>query len=298
MTAFAFDTWFATYRRAVDGKLDLILQAAASEPDCPRELGAAMRYTLMGGGKRLRPLLVLAAARACGKPEELGLGAGCALELIHAYSLIHDDLPAMDDDDMRRGLPACHRAFGEGMAILAGDALLTHAFWVLADEISADLLPRAVTIVSMAAGPRGMVGGQADDIRPGEGRPTIAGVEFIHARKTGALFRAALQLGGLLAGAGPSERDALDDGGKALGLAFQIADDLLAFAGDSKSLGRPADSDEKNLRSTYPGAAGASAAGQRARELLAQANAALRIFGPRKDALSGIAGMVEKRITN
>jgi len=296
MTAFSFDSWFTTHRRAIDQKLDAILQAATIEPECPGDLGAAMRYALMGGGKRLRPLLVLAAVRACGRPEELGLGAGCALELIHAYSLIHDDLPAMDDDDMRRGRPSCHRAFGEAVAILAGDALLTHAFRVLADEIAADLLPRAVSMVSGAAGPLGMVGGQADDIRQTQEKPAIQAVEFIHARKTGALFRAALQLGGLLARASDREGEALDSCGKALGLAFQIADDLLAFVGDSASLGRPADSDERNLRSTYPHLAGAETARLRAGELLAEAQAALDIFGPRKDALAGIAGMIEKRL--
>jgi len=214
VTSFDLDQYRQLWKPRIDAVLSQILDDIGE--GCPDVLREAMRHALLGGGKRLRPILCIAAARACGGDEEAALRPGCALEMIHAYSLVHDDLPAMDDDDVRRGQPACHKAFGEAAAILAGDALLTHAFYVLAQTA-----PAAVALVSEAAGPAGMVGGQADDVRGG------GEVESIHLRKTAAMFQAAVGLGGMVAGASPAQLQALAGYGRALGLAFQLTDDLL-----------------------------------------------------------------------
>jgi geranylgeranyl diphosphate synthase, type II len=295
MTRFDIDGYRNQWQPEIDSALEGILDALTREPGCPAELARAMKYAVLGGGKRLRPLLCLGAARACGIREKPALMAGCAVELVHSYSLVHDDLPAMDDDDFRRGQPSCHKAFGEAVAILAGDALLTHAFQVLALGVPSRVSAQAVALLATAAGPVGMVGGQVDDVR---NTPvgSASDVEFIHVRKTAALMMAAVKLGGLAAGAPLQQMEALGSFGQTLGLAFQIADDLLALEGDEKRLGRPAGSDQIHERRTHPLVTGPETSRQRAQELVQQAIALLEPFGDAAAALSGIAVLVETRI--
>src|SRR4051794_1546614 len=218
-------------RERVDAHLDRLL---APTPGCPAELLEAMRYSLLAPGKRLRPLLVLMAAEACGGKAADGLAAGCAAEMIHTYSLIHDDLPAMDDDDLRRGLPTCHVKFSEATAILAGDALLTLAFQVLAESYPPATAAGCCADLARAGGAAGMVGGQMDDLgweRADQPRPRLLSeLEFLHTRKTGALIRSCLRLGARVAHANRAEGvpagllERLDGYGRCLGLAFQITD--------------------------------------------------------------------------
>ena len=265
------------YRKLWKPRIDAVLAEILGElgEGCPDILQKAMRHAVLGGGKRLRPILCIAATRACGGEEDLALRPGCALELIHAYSLVHDDLPAMDDDDVRRGQPACHKAFGEAIAILSGDALLTHAFYLLAESV-----PAAVAMVSKAAGPLGMVGGQVDDVG-GEGRErSVEEIESIHSRKTAAMFQAAVGLGGLLAGASGEQLEALSAYGRALGMAYQVTDDLLDQAGD---------------KHTHPMVAGTGASRERVAVLVQEAITALGPLGGQADALQSIAGFVGKR---
>ena len=212
---------------------------------CPDHLREAIRYSLLAPGKRLRPMLVLMAAEACGGSLSAAMPAACAVEMIHAYSLIHDDLPAMDDDDLRRGRPTCHKVFGEAMAILAGDGLLSLAFQVLAEGIRPPTVAAACcAALAEASGPCQLVGGQADDIaadRAGLETDAIRDrehLESIHARKTGAMIRVSLRLGGMTAGAAPEPLQALDEYGRRLGLAFQITDDLLDVRSTEESMGK------------------------------------------------------------
>jgi geranylgeranyl diphosphate synthase type II len=295
MDSFDLDGYRTRWQPRIDEELSDILERLGREPGCPAELLNAMRHAVLHGGKRLRPLLCLAAVRAAGGEESLAIRAACALELIHAYSLVHDDLPAMDDDDFRRGQPACHRAFGEALAILAGDGLQTLAFGVLVEGVPPHLAAQAVSLASSRAGATGMVGGQADDVCEVDRPPTAEDVEFIHSRKTGAMFEMATRLGGLLAGADEQQLEALSLYGRSLGLAFQIVDDLLAWRGDQDQLGKPTSSDADRGRRTHPGIAGEAASGQRARSLVQEALAALEIFKDRADALRGIAEFVEER---
>ncbi|NMB75478.1 MAG: polyprenyl synthetase family protein [Myxococcales bacterium] len=291
----AGEAWLSEQRQRVEETLASIIDGLTS-PDCPERLRRAMRYSLEGGGKRLRPLLCLAALRAAGGTHPRAVEAACSLELLHTYSLIHDDLPAMDDDELRRGRPTCHRAFDEGLAILAGDGLLTLAFEVLARAAGPELAGEATLLLSAAAGPAGLVGGQADDLTPMTQAPTIAEVESIHRRKTGALMRAALGLGGLLAHAPESSRIALQKFGEALGLAFQIADDCLAESGDARTLGKDPRTDRERGRRTHPLAAGLEDSRRRGEELLAEAEAALAQLPGLTDALSSILAKVKKRL--
>ncbi|MBW1807650.1 MAG: polyprenyl synthetase family protein [Deltaproteobacteria bacterium] len=295
MPDFDLQAYSASWQPVIDIDLEEILAEISASRQCPAELAAAMQQAVLGGGKRLRPLLVLAAARACGVDERRAVLAGCALELIHAYSLVHDDLPSMDDDDFRRGKPSCHKAFSEAMAILTGDALLTHAFDVLSRGVEAEQLQRAVGLISRAAGPLGMVAGQADDIRRVKQPLSVEEVEFNHARKTGAMFTAAVELGGVVARADDDQIKALSAYGRALGLAFQIVDDLLAHRGDQQSLGRPTGSDEANLRQTHPAIAGLENSRSRVKLLIEEAERELAIFGDPADALLGIADFVRQR---
>jgi geranylgeranyl diphosphate synthase type II len=264
---------------------------------CPARLAMAMRHSVLGGGKRLRPVLCLMAAEACGGEPEAALPAACALELVHTYSLIHDDLPAMDDDDLRRGRPTCHKAFDEATAILAGDGLLTLAFELVAREVqppSAAL--RCVRILAEAAGPSGMVAGQMADLQA-EGRTaagsrpegTLAELEAIHRRKTGALLRAPLRMGAAIAEAPEPCAEALDRYGKAVGLAFQIVDDLLDVQGDEAKLGKRVGKDSELGKWTYPRFLGVDGSRRRARQLADEAIAALEPFGPRGERLRGLA---------
>jgi geranylgeranyl diphosphate synthase, type II len=272
----------------------------AIEPDtgeaCPARLAMAMRHSVLGGGKRLRPVLCLMAAEACGGNRESALPAACALELVHTYSLIHDDLPAMDDDDLRRGRPTCHKEFDEATAILAGDGLLTLAFEIVAREVSpGSAALRCVQVLAEAAGPAGMVAGQMADLQA-EGRTeghhverTLAALESIHRRKTGALLRAPLRMGAIIAGAPASHADALDVYGKAVGLAFQIVDDLLDIQGDETKLGKRVGKDSELGKWTYPRFLGVDGSRRRAQQLAEEAVAALEPLGPRAEILRSLA---------
>jgi len=262
-------TWLAEQRKRVDATLDELMPPATHEP---ASIHAAMRYSLFAGGKRLRPILALAAARACGGDPSAVLPAACALEMIHTYSLIHDDLPAMDDDDLRRGQPTCHKQFGEGLAILAGDALLTYAFETLAHPRGGDQLAATlVREIAEAVGTGGMVGGQVADLENEGGTPTAELVESIHRRKTGALILVSVRVGGLVAGADRGELEALTRYGRQAGLAFQIADDILDETSDAATMGKATGKDADAGKLTYPRAVGIEAARAKARALADEA---------------------------
>jgi len=263
------DAWLAARRDRVDAALDRFI---SSLTDAPATLTAAMRYSLLAGGKRLRPMLVLAASEACGRrlglapelAEALALPAACAIELIHTYSLIHDDLPSMDNDSLRRGRPTSHIVHGEALAILAGDALLTEAFTLLArdravDGVAAQALTerrlQVVRILAEAAGAVGMVGGQVLDLQaavPGAEPLDRTSLAAMHARKTGALIRGAALAGAVIAGADRAMADAVSAYGVSIGLAFQIVDDILDVEGASAELGKTAGKDAAAGKPTYP----------------------------------------------
>jgi geranylgeranyl diphosphate synthase type II len=287
-------------RRRVDEALTTYLPEVDANPAtaCPARLAMAMRHSVLGGGKRLRPVLCVMAVEACGGALEAALPAACALEMVHTYSLIHDDLPAMDDDDLRRGRPTCHKAFDEATAILAGDGLLTLAFEVVAREVRpGQAALRCVRILAEAAGPSGMLAGQMADLEAegrteAEGRPaeaTLAALEAIHRRKTGALLRAPLSMGAAIAEAPEPCAEALDRYGTAVGLAFQIVDDLLDVQGDESKLGKRVGKDSELGKWTYPRFLGVDGSRRRARQLAEEAVAALELFGPRGDSLRGLA---------
>lgn len=269
---------FLKFSDAMRGRIDAALDRYTEPADgLPDGLRAAIRHSLLAPAKRLRPLLVLMAAEACGCSWERALPAACAVEMIHTYSLIHDDLPAMDDDDMRRGLPSCHARFGEAAAILAGDALLALAFDVLARDLPEPRLAAECTaILAQAAGGTALVGGQFDDLTCEGSAGDVELLERIHARKTGALFLASLHMGGAIAEAGPDQRAALETFGRKLGLAFQIVDDLLDLRGDESTLGKRTGKDAERGKLTFPGLLGADASWLRAQELIAQAREAAR----------------------
>ena len=279
-------------RRRVDESLDRFLPADDDDDHpCPVQLTKAMRYSLLGGGKRLRPILAMMAAEACGADPAEALPCGCAVEMVHTYSLIHDDLPAMDDDDLRRGRPTCHKAFDEATAILAGDGLLTLAFETIVRYTRPpEAAARCVGILAAAAGPSGMVGGQMADLQA-EGRRdgTVALLESIHRRKTGALLRAPLTMGAVVAGASELQVEALDRYGRAVGLAFQIVDDLLDVQGDEVKLGKRVRKDSELGKWTYPGLLGIEASRAKARGLADEAMAALDVFGDRSAHLRALA---------
>lgn len=277
--------------------LDMIEQYLAHLPWDEDTLNQSMHYSLMGGGKRIRPVLALAAAEVVGGNPEKILSAAVALELIHTYSLIHDDLPAMDNDDYRRGRLSNHKVFGEANAILAGDALLTYAFELLADPVMGDpeRKLRVIREVAVAAGKAGMVGGQAADMA-GEGQMlTRKELEEIHKAKTGALLTVSVRLGSILAGGTEQQVKDLTDYAKALGLAFQIKDDILDVVGDSKKLGKPAGSDQRQGKVTYVSLLGLAGAERQLHEQILQAQTALQSLDNRAIFLSELAAYIEKR---
>lgn len=257
----------------------------------------AMEYSLTSPGKRIRPILVLAAAEAIGADPGPLLPFACAAEMVHTYSLIHDDLPAMDDDDLRRGRPTNHKVFGEAVAVLAGDALLTEAFAVLSADcgLAAERRLAAIRELAVAAGAEGMVGGQTADILAEGAEADPRRVESIHRRKTGALLRACVRIGAILAGADARALASLSAYGEAIGLAFQIADDLLDELGDTQVTGKSAQRDRERGKSTYPAALGIERARQLLRELLEQGLAALGEFGASAEPLREIARRVVER---
>ena len=283
----------AERRRRVDGALERWLPV---QGDHPPKVHEAMRYSVFAGGKRLRPILALLACEAVGGDPENAMPAAAALEMIHTYSLIHDDLPAMDDDDYRRGRRTCHRVYGEAIAILAGDALLTHAFRVLADAESARVRPddrlRIVAEIAEAAGSRGMVGGQAMDILA-EGReidhPTL---QYLHTHKTGALIRASVRVGAIAGGASEEQLGAITRYGERVGLAFQIVDDILDIEGSSTEMGKTAGSDLRRKKATYPAVMGLEESRRQATRFLAEAKGALPLLGEKAASLLELADFV------
>ncbi|MEQ1438676.1 farnesyl diphosphate synthase [Fontimonas sp. SYSU GA230001] len=281
-------------------RLEAALQRALPPHDhYPARLHEAMRYACEGG-KRLRPLLVYLAGDVLGLDSPRLDSAACAVELIHVYSLVHDDLPAMDDDDLRRGRPTTHKAYDEATAILVGDALQALAFQLLAGDaspgLSAEQRVRMIAILAEAAGSRGMVGGQAVDLDSEHRHLTLAELEALHIHKTGALIRACLRLACAAADRlGDAEREALDRYGKCIGLAFQIQDDVLDVEGNSATLGKTAGKDTASGKSTYPAILGLPTARARADELFAQARAALQVFGARAAPLLDFADHIRTR---
>jgi geranylgeranyl pyrophosphate synthase len=303
----ALESYLTARRAEIDAALVAYLP---TPPDSPAVVAEAMRYSVVAGGKRLRPVLTLTAADAIGGPEAraLALPAACAIEMIHTYSLIHDDLPAMDDDTMRRGRATLHVVAGDGMAILAGDGLQAEAFLLLAREpisTEPDILLRKLRVierVAEAAGARGMVGGQAIDLdaaRPGPRRMPAAmqpsDVEQMHARKTGALIRAATVAGALMAGASDTIVRAIDGYAAEIGLAFQIVDDVLDVDAESATLGKTAGKDAAAGKPTYPSIYGLERSRALARECLERANAALASASLERSHLAGIADWIVHR---
>ncbi|WP_166825140.1 polyprenyl synthetase family protein [Thalassoroseus pseudoceratinae] len=292
---------------------DALKQAVSPEKlqpsDVPERLRSAMEYSLLAGGKRLRPVLVLLGCDACGGNWEDALPAACAVEMIHTYSLIHDDLPSMDNDDIRRGRPTCHRQFDDATAILAGDALLTLAFETMATEIADPAVAaRCCQTLAQASGAAGMVGGQMADLA-GEGRfdderpeqfqddpeAAVTHLEAIHRRKTGALLANSLKLGGIVARASTEQLDSLTIYGNSVGLAFQIADDVLDVVGSAQELGKGVRKDADLGKLTYPSVLGLDASRDRAETLIETAERAVAGFGSRQNALIGLARFVLER---
>ncbi len=260
-------------------------------------LAEAMRYSLMAGGKRLRPNLCLAASEAVGGSPEVALPVACAIEMIHTYSLIHDDLPAMDDDQLRRGKPTCHVAFDEATAILAGDALLTLSFQVLAsmETIRPERHLEVIRIIASAAGPLAMVQGQMLDMQS-EGRTlTREQLQHLHGLKTGAMIEAALVTGAMVAGASSTKVDAIREYGQALGLAFQVVDDILNVEGDPAVMGKAAGTDRIRRKNSYPDLLGLEKSREFAQNLIRTAVEAIAGFGFEAEALRAIAGYVVER---
>jgi geranylgeranyl diphosphate synthase type II len=284
----------------VESELAQLLQAGDG---CPATLAEAMRYSTLAPGKRLRPILVLLAAEGAGGKIKDALPAACAVEMVHVYSLIHDDLPAMDNDDLRRGLPTCHKKFGEALAILAGDALLTLSFQVLAERYPAATAAACCRELARGAGACGMVGGQVEDLAwedaasPDRER-TPAALENIHARKTGALFRACLRIGVQVAQAGNADAELLerlDAYGKAFGLVFQITDDLLDVESTTAQTGKRVQKDAARGKLTYPSFWGVDESRRRARLLCEQASERLRPLGAAARKLEQLVWFILQR---
>jgi geranylgeranyl diphosphate synthase type II len=288
--------WMDSDRRQVDAALKRLLPRSGAVPATVRR---AMAYSLFPGGKRLRPVLALEACRVVGGRLREVLPAAAAIEMIHTYSLVHDDLPALDNDDLRRGRAASHRMFGEAMAILAGDALLTHAFEILAtapgSHSDAARRVRAIAALARAAGVTGMIAGQVLDLEA-EGRPfSLPGLERIHRGKTGALIRASLELGGILGGGRASEVRALCEYGAWVGLAFQIVDDVLDLEGSTEGLGKSVGKDARDRKATFPALLGVPASKRRAERAARAAVVALRPFGSRAARLADLARFIVER---
>lgn len=264
----------------------------------PEKLMAAMRHGVFNGGKRLRPFLLMESAALFGVEDEAALRVAAALECIHCYSLIHDDLPAMDDDDLRRGQPTVHRAFDEATAILAGDSLLTFAFDIIAGEATALPPERKTELVlnlARAAGPGGMAGGQALDLAAEESRPDEAGIIRLQAMKTGALIRFACEAGAIIAGAPADDRERLGEFGSAIGLAFQLVDDLLDVTANAETMGKATGKDEAAGKATLVALHGIEWAGQQLKGLIGQAHELLEPYGERAAMLKSAASFIATR---
>ncbi|MGH0564778.1 (2E,6E)-farnesyl diphosphate synthase [Bacillus cereus] len=291
----AFDTFLKESKTFVEEKL----VSYANELQCPNVLREAMAYSLEAGGKRLRPLLLFATLQAFSKEKNLGVGAACALEMIHTYSLVHDDLPCMDDDDLRRGKPTNHKVFGEAMAVLAGDGLLTYAFQVIMayeqKEISAEKKVRLVLELAKAAGPEGMVGGQVADMEAEGKQLTIDELEYIHKHKTGKLLEFAVLAGSILSDATEEQEEKLLEFAKYIGLAFQIRDDILDVEGTEEEIGKPIGSDVSNEKSTYTTLFTVDRAKDILEETIAKAKDAIGSLQLQDEYLLSICDLIAKR---
>ena len=282
--------------QAVNDTLAQMLQT--SQPD--ETISKAMKYSLMAGGKRIRPVLCLAASEAVGGRPKDAMRAACALEMVHTYSLIHDDLPAMDDDELRRGKPTCHVAFGEATAILAGDALLTMAFEILAsvpfeNGDQADKWLQVIQIIASSAGSRGMIQGQMLDIAAEGSQLNVDDLESIHRLKTGALIEASLQCGALLAEADKDQQRLLKTYARNIGLAFQVTDDILNVEGNPALMGKAVGTDRLNKKNTYPSLLGLDASKQFAQKLIRLALQALEVFDNKAEPLRALATYIIER---
>lgn len=289
-----FSRYWSARQKKVDAALNRFLPSAGTRP---KTIHQAMRYSIFAGGKRLRPVICLATAEVLrGKPDN-ALPLACAVECIHTYSLIHDDLPAMDNDDFRRGKPTSHKVYGEGMAILAGDGLLTIAFEMIARAKASSRYTHADYVKELAAasGSQGMVGGQVADLE-GEGKKiTPKDLRYIHENKTAALIAGSIRLGAMSANATPAQLKYLTDFGQSLGLAFQVIDDILDVTQTSEKLGKSAGKDVKAQKATYPALLGLDQAKKEADRLTAKARAALKPFGKNAAPLEAIAAYLLKR---
>jgi len=294
-------SYFESRCKMVDQALNHYLDSTRSQPEIIHE---AMRYSIFAGGKRLRPVLVLAAAECCGAKPEIALPTAAAMELIHTYSLVHDDLPAMDDDDLRRGRPTNHKVYGEAIAILAGDALLTKAFELISKNakirgVSSKAVSDVVGQIAHGSGTFGMIGGQVVDIQMEGGKWQKRNghtdiLNYIHRHKTAALIRTSLQAGATLAGASPAQVAYFTAYGEKIGLAFQIADDILDVAGNKALLGKKG-SDRSNRKLTYPAIFGLETSRKKARDLVRGAKRALAPFGKRGWVLDRLADYIVER---
>ena len=274
--------------------VDSFLKEYFSSPSTPSILGESVTYSLFAGGKRIRPILCLAAYEACDGDSEDILPFASSIELIHTYSLIHDDLPAMDNDDLRRGKPTNHKVFGEGMAILAGDGLLTEAFYMMSNSLSNKnikntALIRAIKEISFVSGIHGMVGGQAQDLIAENSEPDKETLSFIHKHKTGSLISGSLRAGAILANCTKPSLSAITRYGENIGLAFQVIDDILDIEGDTAELGKTAGSDERKKKMTYPALYGIEQSREKAGELISEAIFAIKDFSGKAEPLREIA---------
>jgi len=295
LTRMDLERYLSEAKAAVDGALDRLLPAESEEP---RTIHSAMRYSVFAGGKRVRPILVLAAGESVGGARETLLCLGSAIELLHTYSLIHDDLPALDNDDLRRGRPTCHKVFGEAMAILAGDSLLTRSYQVLTELPGVSESTRLAIIreIAYATGTvNGMIGGQVVDLEAEGKEITPPLLDYIHRSKTGALLAACPRSAALAAGAKPAQVDRLMAFGRKIGLAFQIVDDILDITGSSADLGKTAGKDQKVKKATYPALYGIQASRDKARELISSAILDLSDFGQSAEPLRCLAQFIFER---
>jgi geranylgeranyl diphosphate synthase type II len=286
--------YLGSRRKEVDRALDRYLPKASAKP---QTIHKAMRYSLFAGGKRLRPILCLAAAEACGGKIDNALPLACALECIHTYSLIHDDLPSMDNDDFRRGRPTCHKVFGDGIAILAGDALLTIAFEMVARAKISRRYDMSILLreVAVAAGSQKLIAGQVADLEAEGRRVNRAQLRYIHENKTAAILTTSVRLGAMSANANSKQLAAITKFGRALGLAFQVIDDILDVTQTSEKLGKSAGKDIAAHKATYPAVIGLEKSRTEAKRLTRQAHNALSIFGAKAETLHALANYLLER---
>jgi len=287
-------SYLAARQKKIDQALDRYLPKENAKP---ATIHKAMRYSLFAGGKRLRPILTLAAAEACGGKIDRAMPLACAMECIHTYSLVHDDLPSMDNDDLRRGRPTCHKVFGDGIAVLAGDALLTIAFEIVSRAKPASRYNMSILLreLAVAAGSQKLIAGQVADLE-GEGKKIdMTGLRYIHENKTAAILTTSVRLGAMSANANPKQLGAITKFGRALGLAFQVIDDILDVTQTSEKLGKSAGKDVAAQKATYPAIIGLEKSRVEAKRLTKEAHTALSIFGKKGDTLHALANYLLER---